>query len=242
MEITEVLKQFGLKSKETTVYLSALELGTTTVSQIAKKARIKRTTVYDILDSLIAKGLIGQTQKGKKRYFYAEDPEKLHKLLEEKEEKLAEVMPLLKSIYNVSGTKPKIRYYEGKEGLKDVYRDTLIYKGEMQAFVSEDVLKYLGEEFMDEYFEKRIKNKIFVKVIGPDTAEIKKYKAADKKGMKTTRIVDKKKYPFSIEMNIYGNKVALMSFREEMGIIIESNEIAKNMIALFNLAWKGAKK
>jgi len=241
MEIKDVLKQFGLKNKESTVYLAALELGTTTVSQIAKKAAIKRTTVYDILDSLIIKGLIGQTKKGKKRYFYAEDPEKLHKLLEEKKSKLMEILPQLKSIYNVSGTKPKIRYYEGKEGLRDVYRDTLTYKGEMQAFLSENVLKYLGEEFMREYLKRRIKSKIFARVIGPDTAEIRKYKAADKKGLKITRIVDKKKYPFSIEMNIYGNKIAFMSFKEELGIIIESNEIAKNMIALFDLAWKGAK-
>jgi hypothetical protein len=40
-------------------------------------------------------------------------------------------------------------------------------------------------------------------------------------------------------MNIYGNKVAFMSFSEQLGLIIESNEIAKNMKFLFELAWNG---
>ena len=41
-------------------------------------------------------------------------------------------------------------------------------------------------------------------------------------------------------MNIYGNKLAFMSFSESLGLIIESNEIAKNMRFLFELAWRGA--
>lgn len=32
-----------------------------------------------------------------------------------------------------------------------------------------------------------------------------------------------------------------MSFKESMGIIIESNEIAANTRLLFELAWQGAK-
>ena len=54
------------------------------------------------------------------------DLEKLEKLLQEKQEKLFEIMPILKSVYNTTGAKPVIRYYESKSGLKLVYKDTFL--------------------------------------------------------------------------------------------------------------------
>lgn len=240
MNLNETLAQFGLQNKEDDVYLACLELGQAGVSEIAIKANIKRTTTYDVLANLMRKGLVGQTQKGKKRLFYAEEPEKLSKLLEEKQSKLQEVMPILKSLHNTAGEKPKIRYYEGKDGLKEVYRDTLNYQGELLAFVTENIIKHLGQDFAYEYIKKRQKAKITVRAIAPDTEEMQEYKKNDKEFIKQTRLVPKNKFPFTIEMNIYGNKLAFMSFKEEMGIIIESNEIANNTRLLFELAWKGA--
>jgi HTH-type transcriptional regulator, sugar sensing transcriptional regulator len=240
MQLAEILKQFGLENKEDDVYLALLELGTAGVQEIAIKANIKRTTVYDVLSALQAKGLAGQTQKGKKRLFYAEEPETLNRLLDEKRRKLEDIMPVLKSLQNTAGQKPKIRYYEGKEGLRQVYRDTLNFKGELLAFLNENIIKYLGDEFAEEYIEKRKTAQITVRAICPDTEEMEIYKSIDKEFLKTTRLVPRKDFPFTIEMNIYGNRLALLSFKEEMGIIIESNEIANNLKLLFELAWRGA--
>jgi len=49
---------------------------------------------------------------------------------------------------------------------------------------------------------------------------------------------DPQKYPFSVEINIYGHqRVALMSSKEETGIIIEGAEIYKTMKLIFELVW-----
>lgn len=240
MQLSELLSQLGLQYKEDDIYLACLELGMASVQEIAIKSGVKRTTVYDVLANLGKKGLIGQTIKGKKRLFYAEEPEKLLKLLDEKKARLEEAMPLLKSFYNTAGDKPKIRYYDGKEGIKEVYRDTLNYSGELVAFVTENIINDLGQDFADEYREKRTKNKISVRVIGPDTENIVNYRNTNKDEMRKIRLVPHARFPFSIEMNIYGNKVAFMSFKESMGVIIESNEIANNLRSLFELSWLGA--
>ena len=50
------LKEFGLTSNESKTYLAALELGQTTVQELGKKAKIKRTTVYTTLEGLKQKG------------------------------------------------------------------------------------------------------------------------------------------------------------------------------------------
>ena len=64
MNSKEILQEFGLNQKETLIYLSALELGATSATLIAKKAGVQRTHFYDIAEKLAGLGLIRQTAKG----------------------------------------------------------------------------------------------------------------------------------------------------------------------------------
>jgi len=239
MELRQQLQQFGLAGKKADVYLASLELGSATVIEIAKKAGIKRTTAYDILLDLVQKGLVSETSKGKKRLFVGEDPEKILKNLRSKEQMLSEILPLLKSVYNVRGVKPRIRYYEGIEGLKETYNDTLKYTGEMLAFASEDVVKILGNDWAYDYIKKRVKNNLRVRAIMPASEIISKdYFARDPEHLRVSKLIDPKKYPFSMEINIYGHsKVSLMSSKEQLGITIESTEIYNTMKLIFELVW-----
>lgn len=239
MEIKNLLQQFGLQGKKADVYLAALELGSSSVIEIAKKAGIKRTTCYDILLDLKNEGLISETSKGKKRLFVGEDPEKIQRNLKNKERLFSEILPQLQSIHNIRGSKPKIRFYEGKEGLKEVYEDTLKYKGELLGFASYDVIGVLGMEWSMEYLRKRIKAGVYARGIIPGTEPMMKdFISKDQEQRRMTKVIDPKKYPFSIEINIYGhNKVALMSAKEEIGLIIEGAEIHNTLKLIFQLIW-----
>ncbi|MDD5396928.1 MAG: helix-turn-helix domain-containing protein [Candidatus Moranbacteria bacterium] len=234
-----MLQQFGLQGKKADVYLAALELGSSSVIEIAKKASIKRTTCYDILMDLEAEGLISETSKGKKRLFVGEDPEKIQRNLKNKERLFAEILPQLQSIHNVRGSKPKIRFYEGKEGLKEVYADTLRYKTETLGFASDDIIKTMGMEWSMEYLARRKKAGIWAKAIIPGTEFMtEKFLSKDTEQLRMTKSIDPKKYPFSIEINVYGhNKVALMSAKEEIGLIIEGQEIHNTLKLIFQLIW-----
>jgi sugar-specific transcriptional regulator TrmB len=239
MEIKQVLEQFGLHGRKADVYLAALELGSASVIDIAKKAQIKRTTCYDILQDLMMEGLISETTKGKKRLFVGEDPEKIQRNLKSKEKLFSEILPQLQSVYNVRGAKPKIRFYEGKEGLKEVYADTLKYKTEIVGFASEDIINVMGMEWSLGYLNRRIKNGIWAKAIIPGTKFMsERFLSRDVEQLRITKIIDPKKYPFTIEINIYGhNKVALMSAKEEIGLIIEGAEIHNTLKLIFQLVW-----
>lgn len=234
-----MLEQFGLNGKKADVYLAALELGSSSVIDIAKKAGIKRTTCYDILLDLMNEGLISETSKGKKRMFVGEDPEKIQRNLKNKERLFSEILPQLQSIHNIRGSKPKIKFYEGKEGLKEVYADTLRYKTETVGFASDDVVKAMGMEWSMEYLARRKRAGIWARAIIPETEFMKdKFLSKDVEQLRTTKAIDPKKYPFTIEINIYGhNKVALMSAKEEIGLIIEGSEIHNTMKLIFQLVW-----
>jgi len=215
-----------------------LELGKARVIEIAKKAGVKRTTCYDILLDLERQGLIYETAKGKKRLFIGEDPEKIKKELVAKQKIFDEILPELQAVYNIKGTKPKIRFYEGKEGLREVYADTLKYSGELFSFASEDVLRVLGKDWADLYLKQRVKKEIHTRAIMPKTSGIQEYAAKDREQLRMSKLIDPQKYPFSVEINIYGHqRVALMSSKEETGIIIEGAEIYKTMKLIFELVW-----
>jgi len=229
---------FGLNEKESMVYLASLELGEATGFQIFKKTSLKKPTVYYILDELLKKGLVSLTKKGSKKYFVAENPRKIKNQLEENLESFKNILPQLLSVYNISDTKPKLRYYEGKNGLKEVYSDTLKYRGEILAFASEEIISLLGEDFTLDYVNKRVKKGITIKTIIPESDKIKEnFINKNTEQLRTTKFINPKEFNFPIEINIYGNKVAFMSFRDELAIIIESKEISTMMKNMFSFFW-----
>lgn len=241
MEIRPILEQFGLSGRKMDVYLSALELGGASAKDIAQKSEIKRTTAYDILLDLQKEGLVTTIQKGKKRLFVGENPEKIKKDMARKESLFSEILPELKSIYNIRGIKPKIRFYEGKEGIIEAYDDALEYRGEILAFGSQDVIDILGADWGEWYIKKRVKKGIRVRAILPRTPWLEQnILAKDKEHLRHCKLIDPEKFPFSVEIDVYGGKkVAMISCKEKMAVILESPEISSTMKHIFELAWVG---
>lgn len=235
----ETLEQLGITGKKADVYLATLELGSATTIEIAKKSGIKRTTCYDILLDLKKDGIVTESRKKNKRLFVGIDPEKILKKLKEKEKKFMDILPELKSIYNIKKGKPKISFYEGIQGLADVSNDTLNYKGPILAFAGKEIFKVMGQTWTENYWKQRRLRNIHVKAIVPKTdiiiREVVKNNIRD---LRTTKLVDVDKYPFSIEIDIYGNqKVAFISYNEEVAVIIEAKEIYNTMRSIFELLW-----
>jgi HTH-type transcriptional regulator, sugar sensing transcriptional regulator len=239
MAIKDILADLGLKDKKADVYLACLELGSATASQIAKKAGIKRPYFYDIAEYLLQNNLITQTRKGKHRYFSAISPDKLKANEEEKLKKLDEILPELKSIYKTTGAKPKIYFYEGKEGIAEINKDTLHYKGEMVGFSTERFLTAEEKKLSQNYIQTRIKNKIKARVIGPVSNDFLGLKKRDSEELRETKMLPRDLYESDVEFTIYGNKIAIVSYKENFGFIIESSDVVKPLRMIFELIWRG---
>lgn len=241
----EALKKLGLSEKEAKVYLASLELGPESVLKISQKAGVNRPTTYVQIESLISRGLMSSFQKGKKRYFAAETPERLMSLLsakkkeiEDKNLALRNILPELQNIFNLSGEKPRVKFYEGKEGLLSVQEDFLKTKEKnIQLIYNLDLLeKVFTKEERETYTAKRQKKRISVRAIyttsrGPilaskDEFAERHYAAHDE-------------FPITSDITIYGDRVAIASLRGKLvGVIIESREIAQTLRSIFYLAWE----
>lgn len=247
-QIEKQLKIIGLSENEIAIYLALLELGKGTVSEISRKASLNRTTGYDILNRLTNKKLINISGKEPKQEYVAESPDNLLSLVEGELkrrkielEEAVKVIPELKSMHNVKG-RPKVLFYEGKEGLEKVYEDTLSSSEEILAYASVEDIKPTLPHYFPEYYKRRAKKGIKIRAIFPESTDARERAKLDKEEIRESVIIPKEIFNFHPEINIYDNKVMIASWREKLGIIIESNEIADAMKKIYELAWAEAKR
>lgn len=238
---TKTLVKLGLKEKEAKFYLATLELGEATMFRIAKKSGLKRATAYDMAESLKEKGLIHTATQKKRTFYYAEDPRVLESQLEEKRQILKNEIPQLLSIANFIDKKPKVKFFESEEGIKDVFRDMLNYPSqEICSWTTETFYSSFDLKFISNYvIPQRIKKKIWVRSIIPDTPQMRKYQKNNKRELRQTKFLSEPDLPIKASLNLYGkNKIGILAFEEQIGLLIESEKTFVTLKSIFEMAWE----
>ena len=108
--LEHALGQVGIDGNRARFYLAALELGEATIAAVSHHAGIGRTNAYEVLERLIADGLISRIQRGAKVFVQAQDPFVILRRIEEQRRLAAELLPQLRSLHNRAGSKPRVRY------------------------------------------------------------------------------------------------------------------------------------
>jgi sugar-specific transcriptional regulator TrmB len=240
--LADILKNIGLNEKESKIYLACLELGSSTVSAIAKRAKINRVTAYDVLDRLVEKGFINHITKEKAKYYNPTKPDLVYENTKRKVYDFKKILPELKRLQGET-PHPRVKYFEGIEGIKAIYEDTLSSKTDILNYANSEEVRHYWPGYDEEYVIKRARKKIFLRGIAPlDDAGLK-VKSENKKYYRDIKLIPREKHNFTNEINIYDNKVSIISFKGGLiGMIIESAEIAETQRVIFKMVWDYAKK
>jgi HTH-type transcriptional regulator, sugar sensing transcriptional regulator len=251
--LNEALEEAGMSEKEIKVYLELLKIGTGKAGILAKKTELNRTTVYDLLEGLIQKGIISKYRKGAQTSFSAVNPELLLNYLEnEKQEAVAKadrdkkriesLMPQFVSLQDITPNRPKVQFFEGEKGMREAYEDTLTSRESILAFANVQTMHEALPNFFPQYYKRRVAKKIYIRAICPDNAQSQKRHELDQEEMREIRFLPNKEMSFSPEVNIYNNKMLVASWKEKMAIIIESKELADLQKMTFEMLWEGLEK
>lgn len=243
-ETIKLLKKLGFNDQESSIYLALLNNGAMLPQHIAQATGIKRTTLYSVFPELIKNHLIIEQKQGKRRFFAPVSPDELFLDYESKYKELRDNLSQMASLYRMQGMKPKIEVYEGFEGIKKMYMDTIAEKGELLFYnriskYQEDILNWVT----DYYIPLRVKRGVNVRAIVTDEKEGKREMASGKEFLRESRFVPFNRFPFRIEANIYRDRISFFTCEKggpQVGIIIENKMIAQTQRALFELAWIGA--
>ena len=130
--------------------------------------------------------------------------------------------------------------------MKDLYQDTLDSSRESEAILSytglADFSNLMPEEYAGYYIGERVKRKVRLRVIASNSPTAQSWKNTAIRDLRDIRIVDSPDFRFNADMEIYANKVALISYRENfLGVIVESKEINQMQRAAFELMWRALK-
>lgn len=255
--LKSILQKIGLTEKDSEVYLACLELGTQPASVIAKKAGLKRPTTYLILEGLLKRGLVSEYTGSNVKFFTAVSPEYLLNYVEKQrreltshQRELEQYLPQFQSLSNPYSLNPKVRFYEGVEGVERVMDDTLTASPKNGILTFSSIDRWLIHEGLSEYIKnyarrRSVDKKIPLRGIVIDTPMARQYLEQDYTGdteITQTRWFPKEISNFHNEINIYDNKVAICSIgrHELLGVIIESQEIAESQRSIFELAWNAS--
>ena len=245
--LSNLLKSLSFTNKETQVFLKTVEVGAQPASQIARLCGMPRNTVRSILDVLVEKGMMVRTRRANTQYYAPEQKENLIRQLKLKklrmEEEIGQQITLLEAYGDElrarqwAKSRPKITFYEGKNGLEKVYEDTLTARHGLRSWASTDDMLEAMPEYFKTYFTRRAEKGIRMRSIHPDTPSARAIVSRDKEELRESRLVPASQFHWTPEIQIYDNKINIASWKEKLGIIIESDEIAEAMGVFFEMCY-----
>ncbi len=239
----EILKKLGFSDKITTVYLTLLRLGPSSVRKLAETSQMNRGSVYEGLKWLQEQGLVDFYEKDAKQYFVAEDPDKLAGMvqnqiadLKETAVRVYDFIPELKSLHDKGSERPVARYYAQSEIhtiLEDVLavceaRGESLYRIYSTAPIREEL--YRGfETFSDVRVAKGIGVKAIALGLGGELRGLDERRWLKRESATPTYII------------IYPGKVASISLNthgELIGVVIENEGVFETQKIIFDELWE----
>lgn len=243
-DFEKLLLAAGLLPSEVKVYLSALEMGPSSVQNIAAKAGISRTATYEAVEMLQKRGLMASSTVGKKSVFSAEDPERIVAYLQSEQQRftttIEDVTRSLDAMRLIAGgIRPTVRVFEGEEALRAYFDHIAQTKPEEFSEISnlDDVYKFLETNTIQSarraYTWAKMKRNRLLHV-GP--------LRNPREGVEFAEL-EKKWGDFHGNIAIYGKYVAFVTYVGKLVVVImESETLANSMQVLFNIAWETSKK
>lgn len=235
-----VLVEAGLTLRESDAYLSLLQLGESTVAEIARKTKENRTHLYDTLHSLMKVGLASCVIKDGRKYFRAAKPEKLFDYIKEKEELVKSHLEELRELARPALKLPLVEVYEGAEGIKTILKEVLRESKEWLCLGSTGRSPEILPFFLEHFHKQRQKQKLPLCVIYND----------DALGRERGKIVSQQKYVSVRYMPktsptttyIYGSNVVIIVWIKDKLVAtrIEDKDVADSYRSYFEILWKSA--
>lgn len=242
-DLFHIIQAVGLDDKQAQLYLAGLQLGTAPASEYARRTKLNRITTYNALEEMVHKGLFTMVKKVRSKWYAPVAPEYLAIEARKNAEALERVLPELRSIQGAEHRKPHVRFFEGWEGVRKVYEDTLTAKSELLNFANSAVVRNYWPNYDVEYVAQRVKRGIHLRGIAPDEKVGRQVQGHDRENIREIRLVPAKEFDFTNEINVYDHKVAICSFAsqpEMFGVIIESKEVSETQRQIFEMAWRYA--
>jgi predicted DNA-binding transcriptional regulator len=246
-KLAAALRDAGLTDTEVAVFdfLIRRDAGLR-VSAIARGTRLNRSALYGVLKTLTAKGLVSSTVRNGILLFQSIQPHLIVDYLERAKEKISkhiesveELVPDLVTLRNQEERyRPNIQFFDGTEGIKEVYRDLIRTNKEKLVYGftgAQALLNLMGYDWADRIVKKRSEAGVKWLGIAAESPYAREMAKRDATQLRKTKFLPPQ-YTFDIELVAYDDKAAIISFAKDhpWAMIITDKKIADTVKALFS--------
>lgn len=246
--IENILNKAGLSPEQAKIYLFLIENGMTNAKVISVRTKIGRTLTYKVLDQLMDLELVEKRDNvGKVSMFVPLHPQKIKDRLNNfinqskiASDNLSAIFGTVVSQYNTLLGKPNVNYFEGVEGIKEIYNDILDIGKDILVISSStednrsEILPIIREQI-----KKQVERNIHVRAI----TQIVEYEIAtqieeDSKNLINRKQISKEKLNIPSQIIIWGDKVAITNFKENIiTVVMDSKYIRDTFTVIFEFIW-----
>jgi sugar-specific transcriptional regulator TrmB len=243
-DLVQLLQELGLTTNEALVYLTCLELGRCTVQQIAERAKIKRTSIYNFIDRLLENGYLLREKSGGRHFYLACSSQRILEKAKRQVQICETLLPQIEQISPLSFAS-KITHYRGPKQMLQILEEELLCKKEVlyiwPGAVTLDAMENRAK--VTQLDRERCKRGIKVRSIRFQGREhsVNQYDIG-RHNLKEVRYAPKH-LSSHMGLVIYDTgKVGFFSSKQEsFAMIVESAELAAQQRMLFELVWSTSK-
>ena len=240
------LAEAGLTAHQAAVYETLIKNGSLPARAVGLKAGMSRPLAYKVLDELEAVGLVEKQEKPRAvSRFSAAHPLKLKEIADRRFEAargakaaVAGTLGKLISDFNLQSGKPGVRFFEGKEGIRECMNDALTSETEIYSYVDIDAIERSIPDISRDFAKERQKRGLKKMNIGIDTPKNRQEIEGYYTDVTEERLIPWPTASFGTVMQIYDGKVSYFTVDDPMiGIIIADPHIYVMHRSLFEFTW-----
>lgn len=246
-EVIKLLKQLGLSTTETKLYLHGLRFTQVNVAVLVKLAEIKRTTAYHALATLVEKGLAARSKEDGKLYYRMTPASELSLLLQTRRDQLEsqvkEIQRLMPQFPIAQNPKslPEVVNYHGLNGVQSAVERALRCDSQFWRIISpkSNFFRNSTPDYIEYFKSMRAERGIKAKSLWEASVSNSKSLIKEDIVLRQPRIIppsmDGK---FKSSIIIFDDKVLIISsYRQKFATLITSNETAETFKLMFDAIW-----
>lgn len=237
----------GLDQIHQSIYSILLDNPGSKARSISLKLDAPKSTIIEKLYDLEKTGLVSKKNDKNSFVFFAIDPLTIFSLINQKEKEFEEAKK--KSFLEINQLKrndqtnlPTVEFYEGKQNIKRLYMKTLEARGEIFSFGDvRSEINYLGNYLFD-FWKLRSNTRSKLTSLIPDNLKNREMLAGSLVDNKRSSLFYPENLKSECEIIVYDDKIQLINFDQDFGILIENHKISESIKNLLKLSSLSSKK
>ncbi len=246
----EWLSTLGITQKQQKLYMYLLEHGSHTASELAGILGEQRTNIYLLAEDLEKNGLLERDASRPVVRFLATNPNRLQRLMTQKQHALAEsatqlkkALPEMTGLYQINSAQPGLAYFEGIKGYSAALEDMIRSEQEVCVFGASNVSRARPDawDVLQNKLQKRALAKVRTRILFEQALqESTDIHSRQRQRMQVRFWGDA---VFDSEVAVYGSTVVLTTYDDKLSsLVIKNQSLANTLQSIFDTAWIAAKQ